>query len=107
MYETSQTMSDEYLLVIAIDFGTSFSGYAFSMHSNKDHIIMNKNWGAEAGFQSYKAPTTILLEPNGTLHSFGFEAENDFAELDEEDRDEGYALFQKFKMQLFENKVPF
>ena len=47
----------DYLLVAAIDFGTTFSGYAFSFIPTKDDpvlhekIHMNKNWGENLGFQ--------------------------------------------------------
>ena len=99
-------MSGEgYIAVIAIDFGTTFSGYAFSMRSDKHDIKMNKSWGAEVGFQAYKTPTSILLKPGGDFHSFGFEAQNGFAELDEDEIREGYQLFQRFKMELYAQKV--
>lgn len=48
---------DKYLLVAAIDFGTTFSGYACSFRSSPDQpnlheqIRMNKNWGEELGCQ--------------------------------------------------------
>ena len=96
---------ENYLVCIAIDFGTTFSGYAFSMRSNKNDIVMNKNWGADVGFRSYKTPTSILLRPDGSTHSFGFQAENEFTDLDEDERKEGYLLFQRFKMELFSHKV--
>ena len=96
---------NNYLAVIAIDFGTTFSGYAFSMKSSKNNIIMNKNWGADVGFRSYKTPTSVLLRPDGSLHSFGFQAENEYTDLDEDERKEGYLLFQRFKMELFSHEV--
>ena len=39
-----------YTVVMAIDFGTTFSGYAFAFTAKPDEIRMNKNWG-ELGFQ--------------------------------------------------------
>ena len=66
---------------------------------------MNKNWGAGAGFRGYKTSTTILLRPDGSTHSFGFQAENDFTDLDEDEQKDGYLLFQRFKMELFKHKV--
>ena len=41
---------DKFMLVAAIDFGTTFSGYAFSFTSSPENIIMNKNWGENIGF---------------------------------------------------------
>ena len=45
---------DNFVMVASIDFGTTFSGYAFSFKSNKNEIRMNKNWGEDAGHQSFK-----------------------------------------------------
>lgn len=39
----------EYQIVAAIDFGTTFSGYAYSFASNKQAIHVNKNWGHTQG----------------------------------------------------------
>ena len=44
-------MAMDYVMVAAIDFGTTFSGYAFSFKSNPEDIKMNKNWGTALGFQ--------------------------------------------------------
>ena len=50
-------MADSYLLVGAIDFGTTFSGYAFSFRATEsdadlhEKIRTNINWGASLGFQ--------------------------------------------------------
>ena len=38
-------------LVAAIDFGTTFSGYAFAFTSKPGEIRINKNWGESVGFQ--------------------------------------------------------
>ena len=47
-----------YLVVASLDFGTTFSGYAFAFTSNPDDIRLNKNWGENLGFQVRKC--TIL-----------------------------------------------
>ncbi len=39
----------DYQIVAAIDFGTTFSGYAYSFASNKSAIHVNKNWGQTQG----------------------------------------------------------
>ena len=97
---------DNYILAVAIDFGTTFSGYAFSFKTKPDKIIMNKSWGEGLGFQSYKTPTVVLTNPSGELEAFGFEAEQQYANLEEEDASpDQYSLFQKFKMMLHDMKV--
>ncbi|KAI8485288.1 hypothetical protein Bbelb_370350 [Branchiostoma belcheri] len=93
----------KYLLVAAIDFGTTFSGYAFSFTSNKDNIIMNKNWGTQSGFQSHKTETSVLLTPEGEFMAFGSEASKKYAELEEGDAKKHY-YFHRFKMKLHTEK---
>ena len=44
-------MAGNYLMVCAIDFGTTYSGYAFSFAASPEEIKMNKNWGSSSGFQ--------------------------------------------------------
>ena len=83
------------LVVIAIDFGTAFSGYAFAFNDEKKQIYMNKNWGARQGFQSYKTSTCVLLDENGDFKSFGYDAESEFV-----DNQDDYHLFRHFKMVL-------
>ena len=53
----ASSAGDDFLLVAAIDFGTTYSGYAFSFRATRDdpekseQIITNKSWGASLGFQ--------------------------------------------------------
>ena len=35
------SLDSDYVMVAAIDFGTTFSGYAFSFKSDKNKILMN------------------------------------------------------------------
>ena len=98
------SLDESYLIVAAIDFGTTFSGYAFSFKSSKDDIKMNKNWGAVVGCESYQAPTCVMTNPDGSFHSFGYTAEHEYSQLDP-DEDEiggptGYNLYRHFKMLL-------
>ncbi|KAI8510869.1 hypothetical protein Bbelb_117850 [Branchiostoma belcheri] len=92
------------LLVAAIDFGTTFSGYAFSFTSSKDEIFMNKNWGSESGFQLHKTETSVLLNPNREFVAFGSEASKAYTELDESDAKKHY-YFHRFKMKLHTEKT--
>ena len=100
------SLDESYTLAAAIDFGTTFSGYAFSLKSQKDEIKMNKNWGAELSCQSYKTPTCVLTKPDGTFHSFGYTAENYYSQLDTNEvkvgGPNGYNLYKHFKMVLHE-----
>ena len=92
------------MLVGAIDFGTSFSGWAFSFkHDNK-----KRPPGATVGtwnsgtFITEKTPTCILLKPDGTFDSFGYEAEDRYGDLSNKKQHSQYFFFRHFKMKLFE-----
>ncbi|XP_019623427.1 PREDICTED: heat shock 70 kDa protein 12A-like [Branchiostoma belcheri] len=97
------------LLVAAIDFGTTFSGYGFAFPHSKDNeknddpIYLNKNWGQNLGCQSYKAPTTVLFGPDKKFIAFGFEAVEKYATLTENGEDKSYYFFEHFKMRLHSN----
>ncbi|XP_053392729.1 heat shock 70 kDa protein 12B-like [Mercenaria mercenaria] len=93
------------LLVAAMDFGTTYSGYAFSFRDKPNNIQTNPSWVAgSAQLMSMKCPTSVLLKPNKEFHSFGFEAENKYAELAEDKEHQEWYLFRRFKMALYETK---
>ena len=52
--------ADAYKIVAAIDFGTTFSGYAYTFLPNKEKIYTNRNWGQTQGFLLHKTPTSLL-----------------------------------------------
>eukprot|EP00058_Branchiostoma_floridae_P028057 XP_002613548.1 hypothetical protein BRAFLDRAFT_71812 [Branchiostoma floridae] len=68
--------------------------------SSPADVIMNKNWGENVGFQSYKTPTSVLLSPEREFVAFGFEAISKYTTLLEEDEDKEYYFFDRFKMRL-------
>ncbi|XP_052792382.1 heat shock 70 kDa protein 12B-like [Mya arenaria] len=98
----------ERLQVAAIDFGTTYSGYAFSFRSDflDDPLKVNTNqWQAGGGrATSLKTSSCILFNPRGEFDSFGFEAEDRYAELALEDDHKDWFYFKRFKMLLYENK---
>lgn len=87
-------------VVVAIDFGTTSSGYAFSFASDPESIHMMRKWeGGDPGVAHQKTPTCLLLTPEGTFHSFGYTARDYYHDLDpEEARD--WLYFEKFKMKI-------
>ncbi|VDI11366.1 Hypothetical predicted protein [Mytilus galloprovincialis] len=101
-------MSD-HLLVAAIDFGTTYSGYAFSTIANfkLDPLKIHANQAWNAGGRqllSLKTPTCLLLNEKKELVSFGFEAENDYAELVLDEKHHDHYYFTRFKMRLYQAK---
>lgn len=95
------------LFVAAIDFGTTYSGYAFSSKDDweKEPLkIFFNNWNA-GNLLSRKASTTLLLNPDKSLSSFGYDAETKYADMIEDKENfEDYYYFHCFKMLLHNNK---
>ncbi|XP_050398831.1 mucin-2 isoform X3 [Patella vulgata] len=89
-----------HFVVVAIDFGTTFSGYAFSFVRDPDNILMMRKWeGGDPGVVNQKTPTIILLDPNGKFNSFGFTARDTYNDLDPKEA-ASWLYFDKFKMVL-------
>ena len=56
---------------------------------------------------SLKTSTCVLLKPDKTFHSFGYDAEQQYAYVASSDTGEHkeWYYFRHFKMQLFDKKV--
>ncbi|XP_045176606.1 heat shock 70 kDa protein 12A-like [Mercenaria mercenaria] len=95
------------LIVAAIDFGTTFSGYAFSFGHDfhNDPLKIQTNHWIGGGHISLKAPTTVLFTPQKIFHSFGYDAEDKYMDLAEDENHKEWFYFRRFKMLLHENKV--
>ncbi|NXB17569.1 HS12B protein, partial [Rhagologus leucostigma] len=85
--------------VVAIDFGTSYSGYCFSLASGTDQI-RQVYWGTEHGFKTPKTPTCILFNQTQEFEYFGYDAVMKYKSLPSSQADSWY-FFQNFKMQLY------
>ncbi|XP_030905853.1 heat shock 70 kDa protein 12A-like isoform X1 [Melopsittacus undulatus] len=96
-------MTSKSVFVIAIDFGTSFSGYCFSLSSGADQI-RQVYWGAEYGFKTPKTPTCILFNQKKEFKKFGYDAVMKYKSLPSSEADNWY-FFQNFKMKLYNTKV--
>ena len=86
-----------YKVSVAIDFGTTFTGYACSYHDHKDSVIMNPNWPNHAGGSTAKAPTCALYDGNEKFLAFGYDAQNRYRDKEPGER---MYLYEKFKMKL-------
>lgn len=95
------TTENAYDVVVAIDFGTSFSGFAFSFNhrDGSEDIFMNRAWGSAQGYSTFKTPTCLLLSPLKEFDKFGFEAAEKYAEL-EDANEKSFYCFDRFKMKL-------
>ena len=99
-----------YLYVAAIDFGTTYSGYAFSSRTDfkRDplEIHANQSWNAgSTQLASLKTPTCLLLDSDKKFVAFGYEAENEYADLISDQLHGDYFYFSRIKMYLYQNKV--
>ncbi|XP_060574858.1 heat shock 70 kDa protein 12B-like [Ruditapes philippinarum] len=92
------------LLVEAIDFGTTYSGWAFSFLN--DFLLdptkaSVKQWYSSGTLVTEKAPTCLLIKSDGkTFEEFGYDAENQFRELADNKMHEEFYYFIRFKMAL-------
>ena len=102
--------SSKVMLVAALDFGTTYSGYAFSLKHNyqKDPLKIHANQAWNAGgrqLMSLKTPTCLLLDNKKKFVLLGYEAENEYANLAMDGDQDKYFYFYRFKMKLHNNKV--
>ena len=89
----------------AIDFGTTYSGWAYLfLHDYKSNptnaIVRHWNSGTDS-LITEKTPTCALIAPDGkTLVGFGYEAEDKYQKLVENCTHKQYYFFKRFKMAL-------
>ncbi|XP_058043343.1 heat shock 70 kDa protein 12A isoform X3 [Ahaetulla prasina] len=89
-----------FLVVVAVDFGTTSSGYAYSFTKEPECIHVMRRWeGGDPGVSNQKTPTTILLTPERKFHSFGYAARDFYHDLDPNES-KHWLYFEKFKMKL-------
>ncbi|XP_045157694.2 heat shock 70 kDa protein 12A-like [Mercenaria mercenaria] len=103
--DTQPAQASPKVLVGAIDFGTTYSGWAFSFlqeFKSDPTKASVKVWHSGTGtLATEKAPTCILIEPDGkTAVAFGYDAENKYRELIDTDENKSYYFFRRFKMTL-------
>lgn len=90
------------LLLIALDFGTEYSGYAFSVRPRRQAKpnIKVPIWIMEPGVRAPKTRTCILFDESEIFQGFGFEALMKYTKL--RDVAKKYFFFENFKMELYE-----
>jgi len=96
-----------YLATVGIDFGTTYSGFAFSFNKEQgdDSIFMNRDWLNEQGHRTSKTPTCLLLKPDQSFDSFGYKAVEKYANLRSVYEEKEFLFFQHFKMSLHNEEV--
>ncbi|XP_023659305.1 heat shock 70 kDa protein 12A isoform X2 [Paramormyrops kingsleyae] len=98
--DSSEPSAPSFVVVVAIDFGTTSSGYAYSFTKEPECIHIMRRWeGGDPGVSNQKTPTTILLTPDRKFHSFGYAARDFYHDLDPTEARHWFYL-EKFKMKL-------
>ncbi|XP_026165671.1 heat shock 70 kDa protein 12A isoform X2 [Mastacembelus armatus] len=99
--DTDQVQSEpSFVVVVAIDFGTTSSGYAYAFTKEPECIHTMRRWeGGDPGVSNQKTPTTILLTPDRKFHSFGYAARDFYHDLDPSES-KHWLYLEKFKMKL-------
>ncbi|XP_035986528.1 heat shock 70 kDa protein 12A isoform X4 [Fundulus heteroclitus] len=99
--DTDQVESGmSFVVVVAIDFGTTSSGYAYAFTKEPECIHTMRRWeGGDPGVSNQKTPTTILLTPDRKFHSFGYAARDFYHDLDPSES-KHWLYLEKFKMKL-------
>lgn len=112
----------DFQVVVAIDIGSAFSGYAYKFRTEdkKDYTktIICPIWENNSNMACGKTASSLLLNPDGTFNSFGFNAEDVYTEMcrkfiarkfhndkfpDKEPKD--WFLFRNFKMELYDKEI--
>ncbi|KAL9965717.1 hypothetical protein ACROYT_G029559 [Oculina patagonica] len=93
-------------VIIAIDFGTTYSGFGYVFpNASEDHIYVFQKWGRGQGISYSKTPTALLLTENGELHKFGHAAVETYGKQAMSQKDcKKLLYFEKFKLLLHSQK---
>ncbi|XP_018580497.1 heat shock 70 kDa protein 12A isoform X2 [Scleropages formosus] len=98
--DQNEQSKPSFTVVVAIDFGTTSSGYAYSFTKEPECIHIMRRWeGGDPGVSNQKTPTTILLTPDRKFHSFGYAARDFYHDLDPSES-KHWLYLEKFKMKL-------
>ncbi len=100
-------MNNAFSVAIAIDFGTTFSGYAYCLaaHSATGEIYKNTEWTKQVHQKnSYIKTPTHLLYNDGKLEAWGYNAKRRLIELRQADQAKNCCFFEKFKTEIFARK---
>ncbi|XP_052278635.1 heat shock 70 kDa protein 12A-like isoform X4 [Dreissena polymorpha] len=92
---TIKSKREKALVCVSIDFGTTYSGYAYSFKSSPNDII------GRGGGQQIKTPTIVLLDPQKNMVAFGDKATNKYLQLVKNKQHTSWYMFERFKMALF------
>ncbi|XP_050433690.1 heat shock 70 kDa protein 12A-like isoform X2 [Adelges cooleyi] len=92
-------------IIVAVDLGTTYSGYAYSFkRSGRIKMMKKPDYECETINDGQKIPTALLLTPNLNFHSFGTAARDYYHDMHPEESQKWY-YFDKFKMFLYNKDI--
>ncbi|XP_014915339.1 uncharacterized protein LOC106964357 [Poecilia latipinna] len=87
-------------LIISIDFGSGFSGYAFNVKPRQEGgETQIKRWRNGLGLDTPKTPTCILFDEHAEFMKFGYEAKTAFNNMRGEEAEKHY-FFENVNMAV-------
>lgn len=100
---------DNYLIVAAIDFGTTYSGFAYSTRDDFKRMptkLYSKQWvDSSSSMVCNKTASCILFDAKTKFSKFGFEAEAKYLDLIIDKEHKSWYFFKQFKMSLYNKQV--
>lgn len=96
-----EDIDKSYDVIIAIDIGTAYSGYAYAFMDDPQKIFMNKIWAAKQyGFPAEKTLSDVYIDSDGKFH-FGFDAQQAFLQQNQK---KAGKYFHAVKVHTYHNK---
>ncbi|KAK7880242.1 hypothetical protein WMY93_033090 [Mugilogobius chulae] len=89
--------------IVAIDFGTAYSGYAYSLTLNESEVLQVKRWEQKSGADTPKTPTCVLFDEDQSFVEFGYKARDRYYHICHNSKD--FYYFKDFKMQLYNKRI--
>ncbi|KAF9186992.1 hypothetical protein BGZ51_001619 [Haplosporangium sp. Z 767] len=100
--QPSASVGGEYPVLVAIDFGTTFSGVAYAFKSNGDVLEMT-TWPHQANLYGKVPTVSAYSKENDRMHSWGYAAKAAMLTPNSRNLD----LLQKFKLFLDNDLAPY
>ncbi|NEQ41954.1 MAG: chaperone protein, partial [Okeania sp. SIO3I5] len=95
-------MDKSFEVVVAIDFGTSRSGFAYKFKES-DYSVFRDLW-PDSPINFPKTATHLLVSPTGEVEAWGYTAMKKLAELRAKGTAKDYYFARNFKMELHSGK---
>uniref|UniRef100_A0AAU0MWD5 Heat shock protein family A member 12 variant X5 n=1 Tax=Urechis unicinctus TaxID=6432 RepID=A0AAU0MWD5_UREUN len=102
---SDRALDSAYSVVVAIDFGTTYSGYAVSFKKNPDDIFVQNTWGDVMGIPgASKTPSCVLTDKKINCIAVGHKAIKKYINMDSDEAKQ-HRFYSLFKMTLHTKKT--